>query len=81
MLPTEVTGKGLGVRWEGLILTQALYEDLSHNKSRFIPVLFEGSSLMAIPIALRSFSYFKGSITCFSPGNNENKRENDKSLQ
>lgn len=55
---TDASGKGLGVRWEGLILTQTLYEDLSRDVSRFIPVLFDDTPPMAVPIAFRSFSHF-----------------------
>lgn len=56
---TDETGKGLGVRWEGLILTQALYEDLSKNNTKYIPILFDDTPTNAIPVALKPFSYFK----------------------
>ncbi len=51
--------KGLGVRWEGLILTQALYEDMASNNAKFIPVLFEETSATTIPAPLRPFTYFQ----------------------
>jgi len=56
---TDSTTKGAGARWEGLILTQSLYEDLSRNVSRFIPVLFDENPLDAIPISFRPFTHFK----------------------
>jgi len=55
---TDATEKGPGARWEGLILTQVLYEGLSRN-ARFIPVLFEDTDTDAIPIPLRPFSHFR----------------------
>ena len=36
----EEAGKGLGARWEGAIIGQALYEAALHN-TKFIPVVFD----------------------------------------
>lgn len=55
----DATEKGAGARWEGLILTQELYEGQSRNQARFIPVLFEDTPTDAIPIALRPFTHFR----------------------
>ena len=37
----EQPGKGRGVRWEGKLIYNRIYNDQSSG-SRFIPVLFEG---------------------------------------
>lgn len=50
---------GMGARWEGLILNQSLYEDLSKNYARFIPILFDSLAIDSIPSVLRPFSYFQ----------------------
>lgn len=52
-------GKGLGARWEGLILTQSLYEDFAQNRARFIPILIGDTPDAAIPVVLRPFTYFR----------------------
>jgi tetratricopeptide (TPR) repeat protein len=51
--------KGLGARWEGLILTQSLYEDFSQNRARFIPILIGDTPDAAIPVVLKPFTYFR----------------------
>ena len=48
----EETGKGLGVQWEGAIITQEIYEAETHN-TMFIPVLFSPNDSAYIPIVLR----------------------------
>jgi tetratricopeptide (TPR) repeat protein len=48
----EETGKGLGVKWEGAIITQEIYEAETHNTT-FIPVLFSPAHSAYIPIILR----------------------------
>ena len=48
---------GLGARWEGALITQALYEDVRGN-TKFIPVVF-GDSGSSIPMALRPYTYYK----------------------
>jgi hypothetical protein len=45
-------GKGLGVRWEGAIITQEIYEAEARN-TVFIPVLFSPCSSANIPLVLR----------------------------
>lgn len=42
-----------GVRWESVIMYQALYEAGTLN-TKFIPVLFEGASALDIPIPIKS---------------------------
>lgn len=49
---------GLGARWEGLILSQALYDDLSRNRRFIIPILFDDTR-DAVPRVLRSFTVFQ----------------------
>jgi hypothetical protein len=50
-------GKGLGVKWEGAILTQELYEAETHN-TKFIPVVFSTYDAAHIPIVLRGVNYY-----------------------
>jgi TIR domain len=52
------TGKGLGVRWEGAIITQEIYEAETHN-TMFIPVLSSPDHSAYIPIVLRG-------VTCYN---------------
>lgn len=55
----ETLGTGRGVSWEGLILTQALYEASGSNK-RIIPVVFgDAEAEAAIPTPLRPFVYLR----------------------
>jgi hypothetical protein len=53
----EAIGKGLGVTWEGAILTQELYE-AQVNNTKFIPILFSSSDSTHIPIVLRSVTRY-----------------------
>jgi hypothetical protein len=55
---TEARTKGQGARWEGLIITQAFYENLSRNDKQIIPILFDDTPQDAIPLSLRPFTYF-----------------------
>lgn len=48
----EEIGKGLGVKWEGAIITQELY-DSEANNDKFIPVLFAAADSAHIPVHLR----------------------------
>jgi formylglycine-generating enzyme required for sulfatase activity len=48
----EGTGKGLGVKWEGAVLTQKLYEAGGQN-TKLIPVLFSSDDVDHIPDELR----------------------------
>ncbi len=50
-------GHGLGVAWEGAIVTQSLYEASSHNE-RFIPVVFSRDDVESIPIQLGGATYY-----------------------
>jgi hypothetical protein len=49
----EVSGKGKGVDWEGMLITQALYDARSAS-NKFIPVLFDSGNEHYIPEPLRS---------------------------
>jgi hypothetical protein len=53
----EETGKGVGVKWEGAILTQGLYDAEAEN-TRFIPILFSSHDSIHIPIVLRGAGYY-----------------------
>jgi hypothetical protein len=58
----RVTGQesgsvGLGARWEGGLITQALYETGGQN-DKFIPVVFETADLAEIPDFLRHTTYY-----------------------
>jgi formylglycine-generating enzyme required for sulfatase activity len=50
-------GQGKGVKWEGAILTQELYDAEARN-TRFIPVVFSSPDTDHIPIILRSQTYY-----------------------
>jgi hypothetical protein len=54
----EETGKGLGMKWEGAVLTQELYDAEARN-TNFIPVLFSSQDSAYIPIVLRSATYYE----------------------
>ncbi|MCP4655853.1 MAG: TIR domain-containing protein, partial [bacterium] len=53
----EEAGKGLGVRWEGAILTQELYE-AGAKTTTFVPVIFGQQDAGHIPIVLRPFTWY-----------------------
>lgn len=57
----EETGKGLGVKWEGAVVTQELYNAESDN-TKFIPVVFFSDDLAHIPIILRGATCYDLSI-------------------
>ena len=46
-----------GVKWEGAIITQELYEAQGKN-TRFLPVLFDGNDSEHIPNPLRDSTYY-----------------------
>lgn len=48
----EETGKGLGAKWEGAVITQELYDSEADN-DKFIPVLFSSEDADYIPVYLR----------------------------
>jgi formylglycine-generating enzyme required for sulfatase activity len=50
----EEKGKGLGVKWEGAIITDELYSNEAVNK-RFIPVLFSADDAEHVPERLRHY--------------------------
>jgi len=53
----EGAGKGKGVKWEGAILTEALYFAEADNR-RFVPVVFSADDSSYIPTVLRSVTYY-----------------------
>ncbi len=53
----EEPGTGKGVSWEGLIITQALY-DKPEFATKFIPVVFEDTDKKHIPAPLRSSTIY-----------------------
>ncbi len=50
----EEHGKGLGVKWEGAIITDELYSNEAVNK-RFIPVLFSADDAAHVPQRLQHY--------------------------
>ncbi len=53
----EAPGKGLGVTWEGAILTQTLYDHGTSNAT-FVPVVFAPEDAKHIPLVLRPVSRY-----------------------
>jgi tetratricopeptide (TPR) repeat protein len=53
----ELPRKGKGAIWEGMIITQELYDSQGRNK-KFIPVIFTIENETHIPIILRSATYY-----------------------
>ena len=58
----EEPGRGLGARWEGAIITHALYESVGRN-DRFVPIVFGTNDLATIPIFLRGVTHYDVSTT------------------
>jgi len=54
----EEAGKGLGVTYEGLLITQEVYDAGSQN-TRFIPVLMPGGSSQDVPVLLRGSKWYE----------------------
>lgn len=50
----EEHGKGLGVKWEGAIITDELYSSESVNK-RFIPIVFSNDDALHVPRKLQRY--------------------------
>src|SRR3990172_4482659 len=50
-------GQGKGVKWEGAILTQELYDAGAQN-TRFIPVVLSSEGTAHIPVVLRGQTYY-----------------------
>jgi hypothetical protein len=53
----EEQGRGLGATWEGLVITQELY-DAGGRNTKFIPVVFSASDAQHIPVYLRGSTYY-----------------------
>src|ERR1700686_763633 len=53
----EDPGRGLGARWEGAIITQALYDSGGRN-DKFIPIVFAESDIAFIPTFLRAVTRY-----------------------
>lgn len=54
----EEQSKGHGVRWEGAIISQALYDNALHNV-RFVPVVFAAADAAHIPFFLKSVKWYE----------------------
>jgi len=52
-----LSGQGKGVKWEGAILTQELYNAEAQN-TRFIPVVFASNDTPHIPVILQGQTYY-----------------------
>lgn len=53
----EESGVGVGAKWEGVIITQQLYES-EGNVHKFIPVVFRREDANHIPVELRGSTYY-----------------------
>lgn len=53
----EASGKGLGAKWEGGIITQELYESEGRN-TKFVPVVFSKEDVKHIPAEMRGGTYY-----------------------
>ena len=56
-LKREAPGRGLGVAWEGGIVTQVVYDAQGRN-TKFVPVVFGAADLSHIPVFLRGATYY-----------------------
>ena len=54
----EEPGKGLGVRWEGNLISNRIYHD-KPSGSRFIPILLPGSEPAHIPNPVQGHAYYR----------------------
>lgn len=61
VLGQEQPGKGLGVRWEGSLIYNRIYNDQSSG-SRFIPVLLEGGEFAHIPNPVQGHTHYRISV-------------------
>lgn len=52
-----VDGSGAGVRWEGLVITQEVYNAKSRN-TKFIPIVLRASDIKFIPIILQGVTSY-----------------------
>lgn len=55
---TETFGSGTGVKWEGAIITQQLYEAEGKN-TKFIPVVFTSQDLRHVPLEMRGGTWYR----------------------
>lgn len=53
----EAKGKGHGVNWEGVVITQDLYDTAARN-TKFIPVVFTEEDAAHIPVILRGATFY-----------------------
>lgn len=53
----EEQGKGHGVNWEGVVITQDLYDAAARN-TKFIPVVFSEEDAAHIPVILRGATFY-----------------------
>lgn len=53
----EEKGKGHGVNWEGIVITQDLYDAAARN-TKFIPVVFSDEEAAHIPVILRGSTFY-----------------------
>lgn len=54
----EMPGRGLGVRWEGAIITADLYHS-SSDKMKYIPVVVRPADSVYIPVPLRLTTWYE----------------------
>ncbi len=57
VMGTEQPGKGLGIRWEGNLIYQHLYNAGSNNE-KFIPVVLRKSDIPSIPMPLQGSTHY-----------------------
>ncbi len=50
----EESGKGKGVRWEGALITQEIYDDPERGLTKYVPVVFAEAELKFRPEPIRS---------------------------
>jgi hypothetical protein len=53
----ELPGHGHGVMWEANIICQFMYDSGSNN-TKFIPVLFAGSTVDQVPVSVKGFTRY-----------------------
>jgi hypothetical protein len=54
----EAQGQGLGVKWEGAVITQELY-DAEANNTKFIPIVFTSTDTAHVPNVLRGTTRYE----------------------
>ena len=57
----DATGRGLGAKWEGFVITQELYEAEGKN-IKFIPVVYIPDDAQHIPLELRGATHYDLSV-------------------